>query len=186
MSLEERVAQMKRFSRRAVIGLAMACTAALTSASLAHATKPADLRVLTSTETLTDVRQYSGTTNVPTDPDADCFGPPGGSGDPLRLQGATALGMVKEASESRDRLRPLLVSDQFAFGPAVCAIGGEEAPLGFWYLKVNHVGSTIGGAHPLAVGDEALWYLDPDFSDAPPAELVLRAPAAATSGGRSR
>jgi hypothetical protein len=172
---------MKRHTLAPGLGLLL-LLAALAGAPAALATKPADLRVQTTAETLTQVRQYSGTTRVPTDPDAECFGPgTGGSGNPLKLEGATALGVVKEASETDDDLRPLEISDFFEFGPAVCAIGGQSAPNGFWYLKVNHVGSQIGGTHPLERGDGVLWFLDPDFSDPAPDELVLRAPARATA-----
>jgi hypothetical protein len=171
---------MKRFSWLTAGCAALACGALLAPA-VANATKSVDLRVLTATQDLAQVTQYTGTTNVPTDPGADCFGPPGGSGDPIHLQGATALGVVGQAAETVDDLQPLSITDQFDFGPGICEIGGLNAPLGFWYLKVNHVGSTVGGGQQLDAGDQALWYLDADFSDPPPGELALRAPASASA-----
>lgn len=165
--------------------IALACLAALFAAAPAAATRPADLRVVADTgQSLTDIRQYSGGARVPTDPGADCFGPgSGGSGDPLVLDGATALGAVDYAAETDTDLVPLSISDAFDFGPAVCGIGGHEAPAtGYWYLKVDHAGSTVGGAHPLDPGDDVLWYLVADFNEPTPRELILRAPARAEAG----
>jgi hypothetical protein len=143
-------------------------------------TKGADLRVVTSAgKVLAEQRQYTGTVKIKTDPGADCFGAPGGSGDRVEVRGPTALGLVRDALGSDRDLRPLSVTDQFSFGLAVCGIGGYEAHgSGFWYLKYQHAGAQVGGDQlRLSDGDQVLWYLAPDFP--PPPELLLRAPARA-------
>jgi hypothetical protein len=147
------------------------------------ATKGADLRVVnTAGRTLAEQRQYTGTVQIRTDPNADCFGAPGGSGERVRVPGSTGLGIVRDALETDLDLRPLSVTDQFSFGLAVCGIGGFEASgSGFWYLKRNHVGAQVGGDQlALRQGDQVLWYLSPGFP--PPVELALRAPARAKPG----
>jgi hypothetical protein len=149
----------------------------------AAATTGADLRVVNSAgRTLAEQRQYTGTVQIRTDPDADCFGSPGGSGDRVTVPGATGLGILRDALETDADLRPLSITDQFSFGLAVCGIGGFEAGgSGFWYLKHNHVGSQVGGDQlKLGQGDQVLWYLSPGFP--PPMELALRAPARANPG----
>jgi hypothetical protein len=163
----------------------LACAGALLlfSATAVARTRPADLRVLTTSgKVLADQRQYTSTVHIRTDPDADCFGPPGGSGQRVKVRGATALGLVRDALESDRRLRPLSVTDQFGFGLGVCGIGGFEASgSGSWYLKRNHHGAQVGGDQlHLRAGDEILWYLAPSFPYPP--ELVLRAPARALPG----
>lgn len=147
------------------------------------ATKGADLRVVnTAGRALAEQRQYTGTVQIGTDPDADCFGPPGGSGDRVRVPGATGLGIVRDALETDRDLRPLSITDQFSFGLAVCGIGGFTASgSSFWYLKHNHAGAQVGGDQlRLQGGDQVLWYLSPGFP--PPVELALRAPARAKPG----
>jgi len=149
----------------------------------AAATKGADLRVLdTEGQTLAQFRQYTGTVHIKTDRQADCFGPPGGSGRRVTVRSATALGIVKDALRWDRRLRPLSITDQFSFGLAVCGIGGNVAQgSSFWYLKHNHAGSQVGGDQlKLHDGDDVLWYLTPSYP--PPSELVLRAPVRAQPG----
>lgn len=147
------------------------------------ATKGADLRVVnTAGKALGEFRQYTGTVRIRTDPDADCFGPPGGSGNRVKVPGATGLGIVRDALETDRALRPLSITDQFSFGLGVCGIGGFEASgSSFWYLKHNHAGSQVGGDQlKLEGGDQVLWYLSPGFP--PPVELILKAPARAKPG----
>jgi hypothetical protein len=149
----------------------------------AAATTGADLRVVNSAgRTLGEQRQYTGTVQIRTDPDADCFGAPGGSGDRVKVSGATGLGIVRDALDTDADLRPLSVTDQFSFGLAVCGIGGFEAGgSSFWYLKYNHAGAQVGGDQlSLRQGDQVLWYLSPGFP--PPVELALLAPARAKPG----
>jgi hypothetical protein len=171
------------FRLGAWIAAAAALLPLLVSGAAFAATKGADLRVVnTAGQTLAQFRQYTGTVRIKTDPQADCFGPPGGSGDSATVRGATGLGIVKDGLAWDRRLRPLSVTDQFSFGLAVCAIGGYEAQgSSFWYLKRNHTGSQVAGDQlRLHDGDDVLWYLTPSFP--PPPELVLRAPAQAQPG----
>jgi hypothetical protein len=138
--------------------------------------------VSTAGRTLAEFRQYTGTVSIKTDPQADCFGAPGGSGNAVTVPGATGLGLVKDALASDRNLRPLSITDQFSFGLAVCGIGGHEAHgNSFWYLKRNHVASQVGGDQlKVKNGDDVLWYLAPGFP--PPPELRLRAPVRAKPG----
>src|SRR5204863_6843531 len=135
------------FFTDAAKGVALAAAVVIASLLLAPgaaaaATKGGDLRVLsTAGRTLAEFRRYTGTVSIKTDPQADCFGPPGGSGNAVTVPGATGLGLVKDALASDRKLRPLSITDQFSFGLAVCGIGGHEAHgNSFWYLKRNHVG----------------------------------------------
>jgi hypothetical protein len=144
----------------------------------------ADLRVVgPSGEALAQLVQYTGGVNVSTDPGAQCFGPgTGGSGAEVKLPGATALGIVEDASGTARDLRPLSLTDAFEFGLGVCGIGGFAAQgAASWYLKHNHVGAQVGGDQlPLRKGDEVLWYLAPSFPY--PSELELEAPNSASPG----
>src|SRR4051794_2195559 len=171
--------------------LAAACALALLAvlygaASASAATVPSDIRVLaTNGKVLADQRQYTTTTKVPTSPKAECFGQgSGGSGQPARVPGATALGLLADASETDGDLRPLLISDHFDFGLALCGIGGHVASgNGSWYLKLNHNNPQLGGDNvQLHEGDDVLWYLAPGFPY--PDEISLAAPVRTETGGR--
>lgn len=162
---------------------AACCAFGLTIVSAAEATAkstPGDLRVVTPNGwTIAEHRQYTSTTQVETSKRADCFGQgTGGSGERATVRGSTALGILDDAKPADRDVRPLLVTDFFDFGLGLCGIGGFEAPsTGYWYLKVNHVGSTTGGDQTrVRNGDDVLWYLIEDFSDPTPNELVLDAP----------
>lgn len=149
----------------------------------AGAAVPVDLRVVdTDGFTMAQQTQFTDTVTVRTSPDADCFGPPGGSGADKTLNGPTALGAAWDASQADADLRPILLTDQFGFGLGLCAIGGKVPPSsGFWYLKVNHVGSQVGGDQAtVGAGDEVLWYLAPNFP--PGDELQLIGPELARPG----
>lgn len=127
----------------------------------------------------------AGTTAVPTSPKATCFGAgTGGSGKPVKLRGATALGALAEAVQSDRALRPLLVTNHFSFGLAICGVGGDlvkQGSEGSWYLKVDHRAASVGGDQvKLHAGDEVLWDLAPSYPY--PDELALRAPARAKAG----
>ena len=136
-------------------GVTALSTAELTSLFLKKTAKfpdgtaavPVDLRVVdTDGFTMAQQTQFTDTVTVKTSPDADCFGPPGGSGAEKTLSGPTALGAVWDASQADADLRPIWLTDQFGFGLGLCAIGGKVPPSsGFWYLKVNHVGAQVGG-----------------------------------------
>jgi hypothetical protein len=139
--------------------------------------------VTTQGQTLADQRQYTATTDIPTDPAATCFGAgTGGSGNPVRLNGATALGALVEGAGANRDLRAVSVTDAFSFGLGVCGIGGSVASgSSFWDVKQNHVESQVGADQILLKpGDELLWYLAPSFP-APP-ELALTAPGRARPG----
>src|SRR5919204_4305571 len=147
-TLEERVAQMpyRSLRRRGVAPLIF--LALLTVPSGASAAVQADLRVLaTDGRVLADQRQYTDNVTVRTDPGADCFGPgTGGSGNGVAVRGATALGIVSDAARNDRLLRPVSISDAFSFGLGICGFGNATASgNASWYLKVNHVGSQVGG-----------------------------------------
>jgi len=163
----------------------LACVLAVSASPAGAATTTAQVRVMnTAGATLADQSQVTGDVTINTDPGADCFGPPGGSGSAVGIPGPSALGIVKDASESNGALRPLSVTDQFGFGLGVCGIGGftfNQGDTAFWYLKVNHVGAQIGGdTYILNPGDEVLWYLSPGFPA--PNELELVAPTVTQAG----
>jgi hypothetical protein len=185
-TLEERVALMPISVPRPRIGLVLACAALfflLPVANAAAAPVPVDLRVVdTAGQTMAEQVQFTSTVSIETDPGADCFGPPGGSGDKVTLEGPTALGAVADASEADADLRPISVTDQFSFGLGLCGIGGREASgSSFWYLKHNHAGAQVGGDQlTVSQGDDVLWYLTPSFP--PPPELELVAPAQVRPG----
>jgi hypothetical protein len=165
--------------------LALACAlAALVCAPAAARTVGADLRVVTTGgKVLAEQRQYTDTVRIETDRDADCFGSGNeGSGEVARVPGATALGLVVDASRSDRDLRPISVTDAFDFGLGVCGFGGFEASGdGFWYLKSNHKGSQVGGdTLKVKAADKVLWYLSAGFPA--PDELVLIAPSRAVRG----
>jgi hypothetical protein len=162
--------------------LALAIVAAPASAG----TTTAQLRVVnTAGATLADQSQVTGDVTIQMDPGATCFGPPGGTpGKSVDVPGPSALGIIKDASASNGSLRPLSVTDQFGFGLGVCGIGGytfNQGDTASWYLKVNHVGATVGGdQYLLKAGDNVLWYLSPGYPY--PNELSLAAPTTAKSG----
>ena len=175
-------------------------TAATTAAG---ATKAVDLRVtspepsvqrdeatsagLGGSADLADHTQYTARVSVTAAPGATCFGPgAGGSGEKVKISGATALGAVRDALRAKRALRPLLITDAFSFGLGVCGIGGFQAPVtGFWYLKHNHVGAAVGGDQlSVKKGDEVLWHLVSDFTQPLPSELEINA-ASLTAPGSS-
>jgi hypothetical protein len=166
---------------RVAVGCALAIVLALPATASARSVG-ANLRVeATNGKILADVTQYTSPATVRTDPKARCFGAgTGGSGDRVKVPNPTALGLVADALSHVRALRPLSLTDHFAFGLGVCGIGGL-APKNsnqFWYLKKNHVGSQKGGDKTrVGAGDDVLWYLAPGFP--PGDELVLRLPARA-------
>ena len=173
--------------------LAAACTLALTlTLALAVGASAkgfqAELRVVGSgSKVLVEKPIATADTTLNTSPKAECFGKgSGGSGDPVTLKGNTAMGLLARASKLVASLRPLLISDSFDFGLALCGVGKSIAKgSSSWYLKVNHKSLSVGGdvakIHP---GDEVLYALVK--TEAPaykyPTELVLTAPANATPG----
>jgi hypothetical protein len=175
------------------IRLAAACALALAlslsiTASAGAKGFSADLRVVGSGgKVLAERTLGTATTSVTTSPKATCFGAgTGGSGKAVSIAGNTAMGLLARASKSTGSLRPLLISDSFDFGLALCGVGKSVARgSSSWYLKVNHRGLQVSGdAAKIKPGDEVLWALArteaPDF--AYPDELSLTAPRTATAG----
>jgi len=149
-------------------------------ASMAIAKGPvAELRVVGKGGKVLDEDSFGvfGEASVKTSPSATCFGPgSGGSGDKVTLKSATALGMLMRAAEFTASLKPLLITDHFDFGLAICGVGGSVATgKSSWYLKVNHKSPSVGGEMvKLHAGDEVLWDLAPSYPY--PDELSLQAP----------
>ncbi|HEX3735532.1 MAG TPA: hypothetical protein VHU86_10335 [Solirubrobacterales bacterium] len=144
----------------------------------------ADLRVVgKGGKVLTEQTLSTGTAKITTSKKATCFGAgTGGSGKSVTIKGATALGLLGQASKSTASLQPLLVTDAFDFGLGICGVGKSVVSgKASWYLKVNHKGATVGGeAVKLHPGDEVLWDLAPSYPY--PNELALEAPESATVG----
>lgn len=168
---------------RLVIACALAVLFAASSAAIATAKVPVDLRVVGGGgKVLAEEALRTGTTSVPTSPKATCFGKgTGGSGRAVKIKGATALGLLGQAAKSTPTLRPLLLTDAFDFGLGICGVGGSSATSKLsWYLKVNHKNPELGGeAVKLKAGDEVLWALE---AYPYPSELSLVAPFSAHPG----
>jgi hypothetical protein len=171
------------FRLAAVCALALTLTLAFAAGASAKGFK-AQLRVVGSGgKVLVEKPIATATTAVKTSPQATCFGKgTGGSGDPVTIKGNTAMGLLARASTLVASLRPLLISDSFDFGLALCGIGKSVAKgKASWYLKVNHKSLSVGGdaaiIHP---GDEVLWDLAPSYPY--PDELVLEGPNTAKPG----
>jgi len=172
-----------------IAALASLLTLAALGAASANASVGVDLRVLnTEGKALAQLRQFTDTVQVKTDPDADCFGPgSGGSGKTVTVDGPTALGVVDDAEATQKSIRPVSVTDAFGFGLGICGFGGYKADDGhFWYLKVNHVESSLGGDQvKVGGGDDVVWYLIRTDSCPPPdffcniSDLDVHAPARA-------
>jgi hypothetical protein len=166
--------------------LAAACALAVvlvaSTAAIAAARVPADLRVVVGGKVLAEETLKTGTISVPTSKKATCFGKgTAGSGKAATIKGATALGLLGQAAKSTAALKPLLLTDAFDFGLGICGVGGYTATSKLsWYLKVNHENPELGGdAVKLKAGDEVLWALEPYPY---PSELSLTAPAEAAAG----
>jgi len=169
------------FRLAAVCALALSLTLAFAAGASAKGFM-AELRVVGSGgKVLVEKPIATATTAVKTSPKATCFGPgSGGSGDPVTIKGNTAMGLLARASKLVASLRPLLISDSFDFGLALCGIGSSVAKgSSSWYLKINHKSLPVSGdAATIRPGDEVLWTLAtteaPDYKY--PTELVLSAP----------
>jgi hypothetical protein len=168
--------------------LAAACALALilvlsTVASAMAKGPVADLRVVGGGGTVLAEDSFgAATASVKTSPQATCFGAgTGGSGKTVTVKGATALGMLIQASKFTSPLQPLLITDAFDFGLGLCGVGGHKTTKkASWYLKINHVNPELGGEMvKVKAGDEVLWAL---ASFPYPAELALEAPGKATPG----
>lgn len=171
----------------ALAALGAVC-ASLLICTAASATVTAKLRVLTPDRVMDPGTTYivdEGVT-VPTRPDADCFGAPGGSGAEFTYEKPNALSLLATAGRTTKAVAPLSLTDQFGFGLGICGIGGVEAKMGeqFWYLKANHEEASVGADQlEIKAGDQVLFYLAPEaFPNPNPAELELTAPPRAKAG----
>ena len=83
--------------------------------------------------------------------------------------------MLVQAAKFTAALKPVLISDSFDFGLALCGVGKSVATSKLsWYLKVNHKNPEIGGESvKVKAGDEVLWAL---AAFPYPNELSLSAP----------
>lgn len=171
------------FRLAAACALALALSLPLTASAVAKGV-PAELRVVgKGGKVLTEQTLSTGTTAIKTSKKANCFGAgTAGSGKSVTINGATALGLLGQASKTTGSLRPLLVTDAFDFGLGVCGVGNSKVSgKASWYLKVNHKGATVSGdAVKLKPGDEVLWDLAPSYPY--PNELSLVAPESALGG----
>jgi hypothetical protein len=177
---------MPNSSLRALWAFALAVGSAALLPSVSHAQEDvvAKLRVLGPAETELDsgTHYVTGTERIKTSRRARCFiGGEGGSGDAVRLPGATAMGLLETAGDSNPDLDPLLVTDEFGFGLGLCGIGEAKADTSnFWNVTVNHQALQVGGDQvSLSSGDDVLWNLT-EFP--PPPELVLSAAPGTTNG----
>ncbi len=171
------------FRLAAVCALALSLTFAITAVASAKGLM-ADLRVVgTGGKVLAEKTVPSVNVSVKTSPQATCFGPgSGGSGESVDLKAGTALGLLANGAKMLASLRPLLISDSFDFGLALCGVGSSVAKgKASWYLKVNHEALEVSGdAAKIKPGDEVLWTLAPSFPY--PDELVLSAPNSVKAG----
>lgn len=177
---------MPRFTPvRLAVACALALALSLTIVSGAAAKGfGAELRVVGSGgKILAEKSVDTATTSLKSSPKATCFGAgTGGSGDPVTLQGNTAMGLLARASKSTGSLSPLLISDSFDFGLALCGVGNNVAKgKASWYLKINHKSLSIGGDQAkIKPGDEVLWDLAPSYPY--PDELSISAPESVVAG----
>lgn len=171
------------FRLAAVCALAISLTLAFATGASAKGFM-AELRVVGSGgKVLAEKPIATATTTVKTSPKAECFGQgSGGSGDPVTIKGNTAMGLLAHASKQVAALSPLLISDSFDFGLALCGVGSSVAKgKASWYLKINHKSLQVGGdAAIIKPGDEVLWDLAPSYPY--PDELVLEGPDKAKAG----
>jgi len=167
----------------AICALALSLTFAFTALAVAKGPL-AELRVVGSGgKVLAEKPVPMASTSVKTSPKATCFGPgSGGSGEDAQLKGNTAMGLLASGAKTIPALRPLLISDSFDFGLALCGVGSSVAKgKASWYLKVNHASLEVSGdAAKIKPGDEVLWTLAPSYPY--PDELVLTTPNTAKAG----
>lgn len=175
------------FRLAAACALALSLTLCFTAVAAAKGLQ-ADLRVIGSGgKVLAEKPVTAANASLKTSPKATCFGPDnGGSGDSVQVKGNTALGLLASGAKTTPALKPLLITDAFDFGLAICGVGSSVAKGSTsWYLKINHKAQMVSGdAAKIKAGDEVLWALAkteaPDYTY--PDELVLTTPATAKAG----
>lgn len=170
---------------RSCTGFLSVIVAVLVLAVPATAAKkiPVEVRVEGANGPLASPKRYlAGTTTISTIGPSECGGKTTGR---TRLAGATALGVLAQASRSRKTLRPLRVQ-KFSFGLLTCGIGKfvGSAASSYWLYKVNHKAPTVGAdQYRLKRGDEVLWFFQDTEADVNTGdELRLRAPNRARPG----
>ena len=158
--------------------------------------KYADIRVVTNDGVqLADHRQYTEDVKVQASQNADCFGESNpSSNETYKLEDATVLGALIDASKVDADLDPVLVTDAFfgAFGSfGVCGIGDYVAPPfapgdpaePYWYYATNGEAAQSGpNGIPVEDGDRHLWYFATGEEKGFPSELVLQAPVRVLPG----
>lgn len=178
----------KKLRLTALVSTAALVSLALSAGTALSKTKPADLRVVTSSGvTLAEYTQYTGSTTAKADKRATCFGEDNPSSNrSYELKGSSPLSALIDASDHDSALDPLRLTDAFVddgFGFGVCRIGDYSfSPVNFtyWYNATNYTaGSTGPDLIKLHDGDHVLWYLtngsEPNF----PNELELKVQARA-------
>jgi hypothetical protein len=120
----------------------------------------ATVRVEGSASTVFEERSL--TTDTVEVPVGECSG----AGATRQVPGATALGILDDASKSSG-----FSYDNASFGPGpgdlfVCAIGADKGTATeFWLYKVNNVAPDVGGGnYTLSPGDRVLWYFTSNFA----------------------
>jgi hypothetical protein len=177
---------MNRFTAPALKLVLGATVAFMLFAGPAQAAQkvPATVRVVTNSgKILVDKKLKTGTTTVKSSASAKCFGDSSTNASKT-IPGATALGLLSQASKSVKTLRPLSITNAMDFGLGICGIGGFEAkPTGFWLLKHNHADAMLGAeALTLKKNDVVLFYQVDDYNLPTPAELFVKAPAKVKKG----
>ena len=147
---------------------------------------PVNLRVVTHTgKIIFDRNVATGTTKIK--PNSNCPTLGGRLGPARTVPGATALGLLRQASLKFKALRPVRITDtDFGFG--VCGIGGTMARgEGWWVLRHNYKDSPTG-AETLRVkrGDSVLFYYSKTWREATPDSLFLKAPVKVRKGAKVR
>ena len=181
---------MNRVSRRLLGAFSGLALLSVLFASAASASVPVDLRVVSNEAgNLADVRQYvPASSAVKTFAGDDCFDPTPpvkqSSGSTYPQATPTMLAAIWEAGQVKTALQPVRLSDAdyASFGAlGVCQIGAKTPP-GFFFLKSNHSGLTVGAdLFGVVGGEELLAYRTPaDFSA--DEELELTAPTRTAPG----
>ncbi|MBN8868724.1 MAG: hypothetical protein J0H66_02475 [Solirubrobacterales bacterium] len=176
----------KRFTPPALgllLGLAMLLGLAAQPAAAANKI-PVNLRVVTyQGKIIFDSTVKTGTATIK--PTSDCPTLGGRTGPARTVTGATALGLLYQASLKYKALRPLKVSDS-DFGFGVCGIGGTMAEGEQWWSLYQNYKATSTGAETtkLKKGDSVLYFLSETWQQPNPDLLFLKAPAKVRKGAK--
>lgn len=173
---------MPRFTAGASALIVVIC-GALAAAPVAQGDPAPLLRVEGPRTTLDPGTAYvTGTEALPAATETGCTATPKFH----RVEGATALGLLGSAFETRPLLQPLGITED-EFGLRVCRIDAfveRDVPFSGWLYRVNHKSPPVGAALRKVGGDdEVLWFFanygaNLNTGD----ELVLAAPPRARPG----